>query len=145
MTKHGGSMAKNHCPHVWGAGRIHIEEETVRVSRSSFRHGKVVAMSEDARDFNGPGKFTIRCEECGFKHTYNLLSPRLPRWVTTLLIEHLDRMKERARAGATWEDVFSASRGVTISALTVQSSIVTPSGHHTTTAAQPETRGAMSQ
>jgi hypothetical protein len=130
-------MATNQCPHVWGYGRIHIEEETVRVSRTSFRDGKVFTTSEEVRDFNGPGKFTIRCEECTFKHTYNLHSPRLPRWVTTLLIEHLDLVKERARAGATWVEVFSASHGVTISQFTVPSSIVTTDGHSTTTAVQP--------
>jgi hypothetical protein len=129
-------------PHVWGAGRIHIEEETVRVSRTSFRNGQVVATSEEVRDFNGPGKFTIRCEECGLKHTYNLHSPKLPRWVTTLLIELLDLVKERSRAGATRVEVFSASLGGTISQLTVPSSIVTLDGHSTTAAAQPETRGA---
>ena len=40
-------MAKNQCAHVWGAGRIHIEEETLRVSRTSFREGKTVATSEE--------------------------------------------------------------------------------------------------
>jgi hypothetical protein len=128
----GGGMAKAQCPHVWGLGRIHIEEETVRVSRCSFQDGEIVATSVESRAFNGPGKITVRCEECGYKHTYNLHSPVLPRWVTELVIGYLDLAKERARARATHVDVYSASLGATITALTE-------------TNAEQLKRGAMSQ
>lgn len=87
---------KHQCPHVWGAGRIHIEEATVRVSHCRFQDGKVATTSEDPRDSNGPGKFLVECEECGFNQVYSLRSPTLPRWVTTLLIEYHDRVSEQA-------------------------------------------------
>jgi hypothetical protein len=125
-------MTKAQCSHVWGLGRIHIEEETVRVSRCSFQDGEIVATSVDSRDFNGPGKITVRCEECGFKHTYNLHSPVLPRWVTNLVLPYLDLAKERTRARATKVQVYSASLGVTIST-------------RTETHAEEPKRGAMSQ
>jgi hypothetical protein len=82
-----------HCAHVWGAGSISIQEETVRVSRYSFQEGEIVSHSQDTQSINDPGKIHVTCSACGFKHTYNLHSPVLPLWVTDLVIAYQDMMK----------------------------------------------------